>query len=423
IPTDSNQSKKKIKLRNKISKKKLHFLKISSESSADETNNDNNIDENFECNSNKDEKRKVNIIDTKLENNILRSLRPRVNKGYHLKADEYFTTQSEKSVTSNHTLNRLRNRHLDEETLQQLLANDSYISKTHKKKIEIISESLILCYKEWLYIMEEGYTVLLFGLGSKRLLINNFRKEVIFNEPTLVINGFFPSLTIKDILDNIIVELLGLNTVTNQNECYDIIEKTMKTHPDDCIYLLIHNIDCGMLRLNKAQDMLSRLANIPNIHMLASVDHINAPLLWDNVKRARYNFYWMDVTTFLPYQAEISYESSLLVQKSGVLALLSLENVFASLTSNAKAIYIILVKYQLEHNGNNYSGMAFKDLYMSSREAFLVSSDQALRAQLTEFIDHKLVKTKRQVDGIEYLIIPLDDALLKQFLEQQNDME
>lgn len=67
------------------------------------------------------------------------------------------------------------------------------------------------------------------------------------------------------------------------------------------------------------------------------------------------------------------------------------------------------------------SGMAFKDLYRAAREGFLVSSDLALRAQLTEFIDHKLVKTKRNVDGAEYLQIPLDNALLQQFLNQQDE--
>lgn len=62
--------------------------------------------------------------------------------------------------------------------------------------------------------------------------------------------------------------------------------------------------------------------------------------------------------------------------------------------------------------------MPFKDLYRAAREQFLVSSDLALRAQLTEFIDHKLVRTKRNVDGAEYLMIPLDKSLLKQFVEQ-----
>lgn len=62
--------------------------------------------------------------------------------------------------------------------------------------------------------------------------------------------------------------------------------------------------------------------------------------------------------------------------------------------------------------------MPFKDLYRAAREQFLVSSDLALRAQLIEFIDHKLVKTKRNIDGAEHLTIPLDKGLLNQFLEQ-----
>lgn len=148
----------------------------------------------------------------------------------------------------------------------------------------------------------EGFSVLLYGLGSKRSLINNFKIRMIPDEPALIINGFFPSLTLKDvtvlpfslnynlnenfflnlnlfqILDNIIEELMGLSTSTSQSECFEIIEKTMKMYPDECMYLLIHNIDGVMLRSKKVQETLSRLANIRNIHLLASVDHINAPL-------------------------------------------------------------------------------------------------------------------------------------------------
>lgn len=52
-----------------------------------------------------------------------------------------------------------------------------------------------------------------------------------------------------------------------------------------------------------------------------------------------------------------------------------------------------------------------------------MSSDLALRAQLTEFLDHKLVKVKRTYDGSENLVIPIDSALLQQFLEQQTAMQ
>lgn len=61
--------------------------------------------------------------------------------------------------------------------------------------------------------------------------------------------------------------------------------------------------------------------------------------------------------------------------------------------------------------------MPFKDLFRASRESFWVSTDAALRALLTEFLDHSLVKTKR-LSGDEYLLIPLDNCLLKQFLEK-----
>jgi origin recognition complex subunit 2 len=98
-----------------------------------------------------------------------------------------------------------------------------------------------------------------------------------------------------------------------------------------------------------------------------------------------------------------------------------MKSVFQSLTTNARGIYVLVVKYQLKNSGNpNYQGMSFKELYTACREAFLVSSDVALRAQLTEFLDHKLAKMKRTIDGTENIIIPIKNFLLEQFLAEQN---
>lgn len=49
-----------------------------------------------------------------------------------------------------------------------------------------------------------------------------------------------------------------------------------------------------------------------------------------------------------------------------------------------------------------------------------MSSDLALRAQLTEFVDHKMVKFRRSADGTEYLVIPIPNQLLQQFLNEQS---
>ncbi len=43
-------------------------------------------------------------------------------------------------------------------------------------------------------------------------------------------------------------------------------------------YLVIHNIDGTMLRGEKIQMILSLLAAIRGFHIIASIDHINAPL-------------------------------------------------------------------------------------------------------------------------------------------------
>lgn len=72
------------------------------------------------------------------------------------------------------------------------------------------------------------------------------------------------------------------------------------------------------------------------------------------MKLSCFNFCWFDATSFLPYSYETSFEGSLLVNNSGALALSSLKNVFESLTSNSRGIYIIIVKNQLTNKDNQH---------------------------------------------------------------------
>lgn len=142
--------------------------------------------------------------------------------------------------------------------------------------------------------------------------------------------------------------------------------------------------------------------------------------MWNNTKLSNFNFAWFDVTSFLPYADETAFESSLMVQNSGALELSSIRSVFQSLTNNAKGIYILLIKNQLANSKiPNYQGISIKDLYSACREAFFVSSLIALRAQLTEFLDHKLAKLKRTFDGAENITIPIKNVWLEQFLNEQ----
>lgn len=153
------------------------------------------------------------------------------------------------------------------------------LSKEHEQAVKDLNEEYKSQFDKWLTLFDEGYTVMLHGFGSKRNLLQTFHKEKLADQHVVVINGFFPSLTIKDILDTIWTDLLEMTTVGgNPHEIVNMIEEEMKEIPALHIFLIVHNIDGTMLRNDKAQSILSRLASIRNIHMIVSIDHINAPL-------------------------------------------------------------------------------------------------------------------------------------------------
>lgn len=44
-----------------------------------------------------------------------------------------------------------------------------------------------------------GFSVLVYGLGSKKALLEDFRVAHLAQEIHLVVNGFFPSITLKSV--------------------------------------------------------------------------------------------------------------------------------------------------------------------------------------------------------------------------------
>ena len=77
--------------------------------------------------------------------------------------------------------------------------------------------------------------------------------------------------------------------------------------------------------------------------------------------------------------------------------------------------YFVLKKFLL------FSDITFTKLYHECREKFYVSNELTLRAQLTEFIDHKIIKLKTESDGYETIYLLIDDKNLKVYLEDIKD--
>lgn len=59
-----------------------------------------------------------------------------------------------------------------------------------------------------------GYNILLHGLGSKRTLLEDFRRSELKDLDHVVVNGYFPSLTIKHVsvytLTNLELNMISL---------------------------------------------------------------------------------------------------------------------------------------------------------------------------------------------------------------------
>ena len=72
------------------------------------------------------------------------------------------------------------------------------------------------------------------------------------------------------------------------------------------------------LRSSEAQGLLAELSALPNISFVASMDHVNAPLLWDKQMAARFDWLFFDVTNYTPYHLETANVPSLLVGRRQV---------------------------------------------------------------------------------------------------------
>lgn len=86
---------------------------------------------------------------------------------------------------------------------------------------------------------------------------------------------YFFCQILNNITEDILEHATSFHGVQDQ---LDFIEVTY-TGPDVApLFIIIHNLDGAMLRAEKTQAAIARLASLPRVHVLASVDHINAPL-------------------------------------------------------------------------------------------------------------------------------------------------
>ncbi|CAG8664641.1 3094_t:CDS:1 [Gigaspora margarita] len=218
--------------------------------------------------------------------------------------ERYFEDHHMKTRTSNNTLAGV-----DILNKAECMSILTKVPVKHKTEIESLTELYKCQFLQWYIELKSGFNLLFYGYGSKKKLLEEFSQAYLRDRPLLVINGFLSKLKIKEVFLQVI-NGVDMGVKPRSRETLEELTELIREYfadPDrkvQNLYIMIHNIDGQGLRTLQIQNCLSILASSPNIYFIASTDHINATLLFDQDRATKFNWIWHDITTFNYYEVE-----------------------------------------------------------------------------------------------------------------------
>ena len=75
-------------------------------------------------------------------------------------------------------------------------------------------------------------------------------------------------------------------------------------------------MEAGMLKNEECQDYLSELACISQIKLMITVDHLQTARLWNDSQLDKFNYYTVELNTFIYYDKEFEYQPPLFSAKN-----------------------------------------------------------------------------------------------------------
>eukprot|EP00494_Astrolonche_serrata_P024701 UN24961 len=185
--------------------------------------------------------------------------------------------------------------------------------KSHRIKLYNQYEKL---FDKWLLWLLFGHNLLCYGLGSKKKLLQDFLTTRCSYGHCFIVNGYHPLTKLTELIRGL-CHKLGLKLKPGNNNVREQIlglgEALKKDKKRRSIFILFNNIDGQALRTGQCQEQLSRLSLIPNIHIVASIDHLNAMSIWDPQLEARFCWRRIHILTYEPYDLETHFDQEKIV--------------------------------------------------------------------------------------------------------------
>ncbi|CAG8042571.1 unnamed protein product [Penicillium salamii] len=356
----------------------------------------------------------------------------------------FFQNRAGPNKTSNATLNKV-----------PLLTHEEYFEKLENYQDPCREEKEYLLslhhrsFPQWAFEFDEGFSICLFGYGSKRKLVDQFAEWIYnhrlsdsANSPIVIVNGYTPGISIRTIFATIVTAVMGESAPTKlgaqPTEVLELLQSVLQSRPGDQepVTVLINSIDAPPLRRAANQALLARLAATPRIRVLVTADTPNFPVMWDISLRDQFNLVFHDCTTFLPFSAEadvVEEVHSLLGRKGRrVGGKDGVGFVLKSLPENARNLYRLLLtelitglddghqsddEAPVDGGRTEETGIEFRMLYQKATEEFVASSEMMFRTLLKEFHDHQMITSRMDASGMEILGVPLSRDEMEGVLE------
>ncbi|KAH7647406.1 putative origin recognition complex subunit 2 [Cryptosporidium bovis] len=333
---------------------------------------------------------------------------------------------------------------LDEADPDKLVKIDLANRKKDEECIKLLKDGWGREYEKILSWCLTGFSVIIYGFGSKKNFLDRFIDEKIKGRYiTLIIRGYFKQVKFK----NCLIELLKNidKFYQEQNNSIDqepftssdidelsietIIQRINLLHDRlfniyDNIFIVIHNID--NISLRSYLPAITKLVQIPFITLVASVDNIRWPVLWNTSMRHKMNVLYMNISTIEEYKTEIDHlygdklpgwlgadvdkadQKYTLDQFNSVLNCLTPSHV-----QLAKAIAEIQYKNEC---------VPEEQLYRKLRSSMIVTTKSALSQLLVELLSHEILTKQYSSDKNEtkttVYMLKLEREEIKEFLGQ-----
>ncbi|KAG6057106.1 hypothetical protein E4U17_001667 [Claviceps sp. LM77 group G4] len=319
----------------------------------------------------------------------------------------------------------------------------SYIDR-HSADVEYLENLHAELFPQWVFELSQGYSICLYGFGSKRNLLQKFARYLsqshgasnddtpLSRYKTIIVNGYTHTTTLREILTCISTAVdpsLKPPSSSVPAMLSSILVQLSLTGLT--LTIIVNSIDAHPLRKPGTQSLLSQLASHPQINLVCSVDTPDFSLLWDIGIRSAFNFLFHDCTTFAPLSVELDVVDEvhelLGRQARRVNGREGVAFVLKSLPENAKKLFQLLIGEVLiagmgdegasSAREDEAAGVEYRMVYNKAVEEFICSSEMAFRTLLKEFHDHQMITSRKDALGTELLSVPFQKDELEAILE------